>query len=60
MGHFLFEELLTGDEFLVYANNYDTATEIAESLWDDYHTSKVVFRYEMTDEEADESGLDEF
>lgn len=66
MKHFYFIENESGEEFIVGADNYREAEEIARDVgksialnygWDDY---SIEFQYEMTEEEAEVSGLDEY
>lgn len=66
MKHFYFIENESGEEFIVGANTYHEAEEIARGVgqslawecgWDDY---SIEFQYEMTEEEAEASGLDEY
>jgi hypothetical protein len=66
MKHFYFIENESGEEFIVGADNYREAKEIARDVgqsialdcgWDDY---SIEFQYEMTEEEAEASGLDEY
>lgn len=65
MKHFYFIEDETGEEFLVGANNYAEASiiaaDVADSIANEYSIHPILsFQYEMTDEEAEESGLDEY
>ena len=55
MKHYLFEDLETGEEFIVGAYDLDEAKEIAA---DNFERSK--FQYKMTEFEAEISGLDEY
>ena len=66
MKHFYFIENESGEEFIVGAHSYHEAEEIARDVgrciarecgWDDY---SIEFQYEMTEEEAEASGLDEY
>lgn len=66
MKHFYFIENESGEEFIVGAGSYREAEEIARDVgqsialncgWDDY---SIEFQYEMTEEEAEASGLDEY
>lgn len=65
MYHYYFIENSTGEEFIVGANNLleakgiakDIAAEIAENYDEQPDLS---YEYEMTDEEAEASGLDEY
>lgn len=66
MKHFYFIENESGEGFIVGADNYREAEEIARDVgqsitlncgWDDY---SIEFQYEMTEEEAEASGLDEY
>ena len=61
MHHYLFYEVTTGEEFIVGAENYDIACGIAEAVWDDYSDeAQVKYLYEMSELEAEASGLDEY
>ena len=55
MKHDLFEELESGEEFIVGACDLDEAKEIAA---DNFERPK--FQYKMTEFEAEVSGLDEY
>ena len=55
MKHYLFEDLESGEEFIVGACDLDEAKEIAA---DNFETPK--FRYRMSEFEAEVSGLDEY
>lgn len=60
MRHWLFECIdensqCEGEEFIVGADNYPEARAIAEEWF-----GEVVFHDELTDEEAEISGLDEY
>lgn len=66
MKHFYFIENESGEEFIAGANTYHEAEQIAHDVgrciarecgWDDY---SIEFQYEMTEEEAEASGLDEY
>lgn len=66
MKHFYFIENESGEEFIAGAHSYHDAEEIARNVgrciarecgWDDY---SIEFQYEMTEEEAEASGLDEY
>ena len=66
MKHFYFIENESGEEFIAGANTYYEAEQIARDVgrciarecgWDDY---SIEFQYEMTEEEAEASGLDEY
>ncbi len=66
MKHYYFIENESGEEFIVGASNYNEAEEIARDVgqyialncgWDDFC---IEFQYEMTEEEAEASGLDEY
>jgi hypothetical protein len=66
MRHFYFIENNTGEEFIVGASNLSAAkteaaiiaTEIAATY--DFEEADLSYQYEMTDDEAESSGLDEF
>lgn len=60
MRHYLFIENVTCEEFLIYASNYDVAWNIAKAIWDDGFETDLEYCYEMTDYEAEMSGLDEY
>ena len=53
--HYLFEDLETGEEFIVGACDLDEAKEIAS---DNFERPK--FQYQMSEFEAESSGLDEY
>jgi hypothetical protein len=53
--HYLFEDIETGEEFIVGANDLEEATEIASENFE-----WPVYRYRMSDIEAELSGLDEY
>ena len=55
MKHFLFEDYDTGEEFIVGANTLDEADDIANNYFD-----WPIIRCELTDMEAEMSGLDEY
>lgn len=65
MNHYYFIENNTGEEFIVGADTLkeakimaeDIAREIAENYGE---TPDLTYEYEMTDEEAEMSGLDEY
>lgn len=65
MYHYYFIENSTGEEFIVGANNLleakgiaeDVAAEIAVNYGEEPDLS---YEYEMTEEEAEASGLDEY
>lgn len=56
MRHFLFEDLVSGEEFIVGACGFSKARDIAI----DNFGEEVHFCHEMTDFEAESSGLDEY
>lgn len=65
MKHFYFIENETGEEFIVGANNLleakITAEDVADSIAANYGVrADLSYEYEMTDEEAENSGLDEY
>ena len=65
MKHYLFCEENTGEEFIVGANDVKTAKimakEIARDIAANYDEDADLNYYgEITDEEAESSGLDEF
>lgn len=53
--HYLFEDLESGEEFIVGAGDLDEAKKIAK----EYFTEPKYY-YRMTDYEAECSGLDEY
>jgi len=56
MKHYLFEDLESGEEFIVGAATIGEATLIAI----DEFGESVKYCYQMTEEEAEASGLDEY
>lgn len=66
MKHYLFEETISGEEFIVGADNIGEAGFIAEGIAEDigneYNDGEWNLRYldELTEEEAEASGLDEY
>lgn len=65
MRHFYFIENETGEEFLVEADNFLEAQIAAEGVADSIAANYGVradlsYEYEMTDQEAEDSGLDEY
>jgi len=63
MRHFLFEETEKGFEFIVGADDYVSALGIIDRLaWDGEFEdgSNIVFVSELSDTEAEMSGLDEY
>lgn len=65
MKHYYFIENESGEEFIVGANSLNEAWEIARDVAhsiEEYEEiqSDLSFEYEMTDEEAENSGLDEY
>jgi len=65
MKHYYFIESETGEEFIVGADTLEEAWMIAKDVGDQIAADYVVrvdleFLYEMTDEEAETSGLDEY
>lgn len=55
MKHYLFEDYLSGEEFIVGADSLDEAKELAKEYFADPH-----YWYQMSDYEAEASGLDEY
>lgn len=53
--HYFFYDEETGEEFIVGAENLAQAKDIAETYF-----GEPVFQYEMTEVEAEMSGLDEY
>lgn len=65
MKHYYFIENESGEEFIVGADTYFEAEQIAREVADDIAIHYAIrpdvsFEYEMTDEEAEASGLDEY
>lgn len=66
MRHYYFIENNTGEEFIVGATNLAAARIEAEIIAEeiaatyDYEEADLSYQYEMTDDEAESSGLDEF
>lgn len=66
MRHYLFEEMISGEEFIVGADNMGEAGFIAEGIAQDigeeYSDGAWNLRFldELTEEEAEASGLDEY
>ena len=65
MKHFYFIEENTGEEFLVGAHDLNEAMIIAKEVAADIASGmeeypSLSYEYEMTDDEAEASGLDEF
>ena len=65
MKHFYFIENSTGEEFIIGAKTLEEAKFMAETLAADIaeyygETPDLYYKYEMTDEEAEMSGLDEY
>lgn len=63
MRHFLFEETNEGFEFIVGADDYAGALVLIEDMaWDGEFEdeSNIVFICELSDMEAEMSGLDEY
>ena len=54
--NYLFRETRTGEEFICQAPDYKTAKEILEL--EGFDLLHIGFVYEMTDYEAENSGLD--
>ena len=66
MKHYFFSELISGEQFLVGADNEEEATIIAEGIvdeiarqWNDGEWEFTCYG-EVTEEEAEDSGLDEY
>lgn len=53
--HYFFIDMETGEEFIVGAHDIKEAEVIARDYFD-----RPVYQYEMTDFEAEMSGLDEY
>lgn len=53
--HYLFVDLESGEEFIVGETNIDDAAEVAIEYF-----SSPVYQYEMSEFEAEMSGLDEY
>lgn len=63
MRHFLFEETEEGFRFIVGADDYAGALVLVEDMaWDGEFEdeSNIVFICELSEEEAEASGLDEY
>ena len=65
MYHYYFIENNTGEEFIVGAKTLEEAklyaADIADAIAANYgEESDLSYEYEMTDEEAEASGLDEY
>lgn len=66
MKHYLFEEMLSGEEIIVGADDMGEAAVVAEDAAQDigekYNNGEwyLYFLGELTDEEAEMSGLDEY
>lgn len=54
--HFLFYDYWSGEEFIVGAADLDDARMTAEDVFGD----DIKFCYEMSEDEAEMSGLDEY
>ena len=55
MKHYLFEDLESGEEFIVGANSIDEAKVIAKEYF-----AEPEYCYRMSEYEAEASGLDEY
>lgn len=53
--HYLFVDLESGEEFIVGETNIENATDAASVYF-----SQPVYQYEMSELEAEMSGLDEY
>lgn len=66
MKHYLFEETISGEEFIVGADYMGEAHYIAEGIAEDIGNEyndgawRLRFLDELTEEEAEASGLDEY
>lgn len=66
MKHYLFEEIISGEEFIVGADCMGEASLIAEGIAQDIGEQEndgewyLRFLDELTEEEAEASGLDEY
>ena len=65
MKHFYFVEENSGEEFIVGADSFreawDIALDIGERCAENYGMhADLSYEYEMTDQEAEDSGLDEY
>ena len=56
MKHYLFEDLESGEEFIVGANSFAEAEAIAINNFG----PDVEYQYQMSEYEAEASGLDEY
>ena len=66
MRHYLFKEMISGEEFIIgadYAGEAELIAEgIAQDIGEEYNGGEWYLRFldELTDEEAEMSGLDEY
>lgn len=66
MKHYLFSEEISGEQFIVGEDNFEDAAMaaegIAEAIGKDWNGGEweLKFLFEMTEEEAEASGLDEY
>ena len=67
MRHYLFSEEVTGEEFIVGADSEDEAHEAAfeigvdlVEMWEPGEVPELICYGEISDEEAEASGLDEY
>lgn len=66
MKHYLFKEMISGEEFIIGANCIGEAGMVAEGIAQDigeeYNNGAYYLRFldELTEEEAEMSGLDEY
>lgn len=66
MRHYLFEETISGKEFIIGADCVGeaglTAEGIAQDIGEEYNSGAWYLRFldELTEEEAENSGLDEY
>lgn len=66
MKHYLFREMISGEEFIISADFMGEAAVVAEGIAQDigeeYNNGEWYLRFldELTEEEAEMSGLDEY
>lgn len=66
MKHYLFSEEISGEQFIVGEDNFEDAAMaaegIAEAIGKDWNDGEweLKFLFEMSEEEAEASGLDEY
>lgn len=66
MKHYLFCECLSGEEFIIGEDNFsdaaDVAVDVAHEIGEQWNEGEWKLKYygELTEEEAEASGLDEY